>query len=121
MGAQHIIRIDDAKALVRVGVPEPERATPQEVRVSVTMALDDPPDYTRNDRIGATLDYDRIIHFIRDDLGAPAHLIETLADRVAGHCLSLSDRARWVEVTVKKPSVLSGDGMVAVSIRRERP
>jgi FolB domain-containing protein len=121
MAVQHIIRIDDAKALVRVGVPEPERATPQEVRVSVTMALDDPPDYTRNDRIGATLDYDRIIHFIRDDLGAPAHLIETLADRVAGHCLSLSARVRWVEVTVKKPSVLSGDGMVAVTIRRERP
>jgi dihydroneopterin aldolase len=120
MPALHIIRIDDAKALVRVGVPAPERASPQEVRISVAMALADPPDYLRHDRIGATIDYDRIIHFIRDDLGAPAHLIETLADRVAGHCLSLSERARWVEVTVKKPSVLSGDGMVAVTIRRER-
>ena len=116
-----IIRIDDAKALVRVGVPEPERAAQQEVRISVTMALDGPPDYTRHDRIGATVDYDRILHFIRDDLGEPAHLVETLADRVAGHCLSLSARTRWVEVSVKKPSVLSGDGMVAVSIRRERP
>jgi dihydroneopterin aldolase len=114
------IRIEDAKALVRVGVPEPERASPQEVRISVTMALSDPPAYPGHDRIGATVDYDRILHFIRDDLGAPAHLIETLADRVAGHCLSLSERARWVEVTVKKPSVLSGDGLVAVSIRRER-
>lgn len=121
MGDLQIIRIDDAKALVRVGVPEPERATLQEVRISVTMALDDPPDYVTHDRIGATVDYDRILHFIRDDLGAPAHLIETLADRVAGHCLSLSQRARWVEVTVKKPSVLSGDGMVAVTIRREQP
>ena len=121
MSDLHIIRIDDAKALVRVGVPAPERATPQEVRISVTLALNDPPPYTKNDRIGATVDYDRIIHFIRDDLGAPAHLIETLADRVAMHCLSLSTRARWVEVTVKKPSVMSGDGMVAVTIRRERP
>ena len=84
------------------------------------MALADPPAYPAHDRIGATVDYDRILHFIRDDLGAPAHLIETLADRVAGHCLSLSERARWVEVTVKKPSVLSGDGLVAVTIRRER-
>jgi 7,8-dihydroneopterin aldolase/epimerase/oxygenase len=120
MADLQIIRIDDAKALVRVGVPEPERAQPQEVRISVTMALDDPPHYPEHDRIGATVDYDRIIHFIRDDLGAPAHLIETLADRVAGHCLSLSQRARWVEVTVKKPSVLSGDGLVAVTIRREQ-
>ena len=78
-----IIRIDDAKAQVRVGVPAPERATPQEVRISVTLALAEPPAYAAaEDRIGATVDYDRIIHFIRDDLGAPAHLIETLADRV---------------------------------------
>lgn len=119
MSDLQIIRIDDAKALVRVGVPDPERATPQEVRISVTLALADPPDFTANDRIGATTDYDRILHFIRDDLGEPAHLIETLSDRVAGHCLSLSERARWVEVTVKKPSVLSGDGLVAVTIRRE--
>jgi len=115
------IRIDDAKAIVRVGVPEPERAAPQEVRISVTLALRDPPDYVAQDRISATVDYDRILHFIRDDLGEPAHLIETLADRVAVHCLALSGRALWVEVTVKKPSVLSGDGLVAVTIRRERP
>lgn len=121
MADQQLIRIEDAKAIVRVGVPEPERAAPQEVRVSVTLALADPPDYVAHDRLGATLDYDRILHFIRDDLGEPAHLIETLADRVAGHCLSLSPRARWVEVTVKKPSVLSGDGMVAVTMRRQTP
>jgi FolB domain-containing protein len=120
MADLQIIRIDDAKALVRVGVPDPERANPQEVRISVTMALADPPKYPEHDRISATVDYDRILHFIRDDLGAPAHLIETLADRVAGHCLSLSERARWVEVMVKKPSVLSGDGVVAVTIRREK-
>ncbi len=120
MADLHIIRIDDAKALVRVGVPDPERANPQEVRICVSLALASPPDYPAHDRIGATIDYDRILHFIRDDLGAPAHLIETLADRVAGHCLSLSPRALWVEVTVKKPSVLSGDGLVAVTIRREK-
>jgi dihydroneopterin aldolase len=117
----HIIRVEDARAIVHVGVPDPERAAPQEVRVSVSLALGDPPEFLVHDRIGATVDYDRIIAFIRNDLGEPAHLIETLADRVAGHCLSLSARALWVEVTVKKPSVLSGDGVVSVAIRRERP
>ncbi|MEZ6023069.1 MAG: hypothetical protein R3C16_06590 [Hyphomonadaceae bacterium] len=63
MSDLHVIRIDDAKALVRVGVPEPERATPQEVRISVTLALAEPPDYTAHDRIGATVDYDRITAF----------------------------------------------------------
>lgn len=121
MSDLQIIRIDDAKAIVRVGVPEPERANPQEVRICVAMALRSPPDFPENDRIGATVDYDRILRFIRDDLGTPAHLVETLADRVAGHCLSLSPRVQWVEVTVKKPSVLSGDGLVSVMIRREAP
>lgn len=120
MADLQLIRIDDAKAIVRVGVPEPERAAPQEVRIGVALALAEPPHYVAQDRIGATVDYDRILHFIRDDLGEPAHLIETLADRVAGHCLSLSPRSLWVEVTVKKPSVLSGDGLVSVTIRRER-
>ena len=106
--------------MVRVGVPEPERAAPQEVRISVTLCLGEAPDFVGQDRLSQTLDYDRIIHFIRDDLGAPAHLIETLADRVAHHSLSLSSRAQWVEVTVKKPSVLRQDGVVAVTIRRER-
>lgn len=120
MAEAQIIRIEDAKALVRVGVPDPERAKLQEVRISVTLGMAEPPAFADGkDSIAQTVDYDRILHFIRDDLGPPAHLIETLADRVAGHCLSLSSRARWVEVTVKKPSVLSGDGMVAVMIRRE--
>ena len=120
MHSAHIIRIEDAKANVRVGVPDPERAVPQEVLISVTLALGQPVDFVGEDRLGQTVDYDRIIHFIRDDLGAPAHLIETLADRVARHCLSLSVRAEWVEVTVKKPSVMKQDGLVAVTIRREK-
>jgi len=120
MADTQIIRIDEAKAMVRVGVPDPERATPQEVRISVALCLKTPPDYAAHDRISATVDYDRIIGFIHNDLAAPAHLIETLADRVAAHCLALSPRAHWVEVSVKKPSVLNGDGVVSVMIRRER-
>ena len=119
MADLHLIRIDDAKAHVRVGVPDPERAAPQEVHISVTLALADPPHYPKHDRIAATVDYDRILHFIRDDLGEPAHLIETLADRVAGHCLTLSDRALWVEVTRAMPTILHFPA--TLHSRRERP
>jgi FolB domain-containing protein len=115
-----IIRVADVRVQVRVGVPDLERAEPQEVLVSVTMALDAPPDFIARDRIGQTVDYDRIIRFIREDLQSPAHLVETLADRVARHCLTLSPRAAWAEATVKKPSVLRADGLVSVTIRRER-
>ena len=94
MAGAHIIHIEDAKAQVRVGVPEPERAAPQEVLISVTLSLGAPVDFAGEDRLSQTVDYDRIIRFIREDLGAPAHLVETLADRVARHCLSLSARAQ---------------------------
>lgn len=120
MSDLQLIRIDDARAIVRVGVPDPERAAPQEVRISVTLALSAPPDFPAHDRLSDTIDYDRIIAFIRSDLDEPAHLVETLADRVARHCLGLSARTAWVEVTVMKPSVLNGDGRVAVTLRRER-
>jgi FolB domain-containing protein len=115
-----IIRVEDVRAQVRVGVPDLERAEPQEVLVSVTLALDAPPDFPTRDRIGETVDYDRIIRFVREDLQTPAHLVETLADRVARHCLALSPRAAWVEATVKKPSVLRADGLVSVTMRRGR-
>ena len=119
MADAHIIRITDLTARVKVGVPDPERASPQSVLVSVELALAPPQDFAAHDRLGQTIDYDRIIGFIRDDLTGPAHLIETLADRVARHCLTLSARTLWVVVTVKKPSVLQGDGLVAVTLRRE--
>ncbi len=119
MNGLQIIRIEDARTLVKVGVPDPERAKPQEVRVSVALAISEPPDFLAEDRLAQTVDYDRIIAFIRRDLDQPAHLIETLADRVARHCLSLTPRALWVEVTVKKPSVMGADGLVSVTLRRE--
>ncbi|MET0181327.1 MAG: dihydroneopterin aldolase, partial [Caulobacterales bacterium] len=84
-----IIRIEDARAIVKVGVPDPERAKPQEVRVSVAMALAEPQDFIAEDRLHQTVDYDLITGFIHRDLGEPAHLVETLADRVARHCLKL--------------------------------
>lgn len=119
-GDLQLISVDNLKARVRVGVPDLERAEPQDVLVGVTLALDNPPDFIARDRIGETVDYDSIIAFVRKDLDAPAHLIETLAERVARHCLSLSPRAAWVEVWVKKPSVLREDGMASVCLRRTR-
>lgn len=120
MSGLQIIRIEDARALVKVGVPDPERARPQEIRVSVSLAIEEPPDFIAEDRLHQTVDYDLITGFIHRDLTEPAHLVETFADRVARHCLKLSPRAIWVEVTVKKPSVLQGDGLVSVTLRRER-
>jgi dihydroneopterin aldolase len=114
-----IIRIENAPAPARVGVSEAERARPQTLRVTIALTLSDPPDFRDHDRIAATVDYDRILSFLREGLGE-ARLIETIAERIVAHCLSLSPRAIAAETTVEKPSVLNGEGHVSVTLRRTR-
>jgi dihydroneopterin aldolase len=114
-----IIRVENAPAPARVGVSDAERASPQTLHVTIALTLADPPDFRDHDRIGATVDYDRILDFLREGLGE-ARLIETIAERIVEHCLSLSPRAAAAEATVEKPSVLNGAGHVSVTLKRSR-
>lgn len=115
-----IIRIERAATTAHVGVSAAERAAAQGLIVSVALTMEAPDDFTAHDRIGETLDYDRVLDFLRDGLHEEAKLIETVAERIAAHCLSLSPRVRAVEVIVEKPSVLNGKGHVCVQLKRSR-
>jgi dihydroneopterin aldolase len=114
----HVIRIENASAFARVGVSAEERAQAQQLVVSVELTLESPPDFLAHDHIRETLDYDRVLRFLREGLAEEARLIETVADSIARHCLALSRRVVAAEVKVEKPSVLNGKGHVSVSIRR---
>jgi dihydroneopterin aldolase len=114
-----IIRVENAPAPACVGVSDAERARPQMLRVTVALTLEEPPDFRDHDRIGATVDYDRILAFLREGLGE-ARLIETIAERIVDHCLALSPRAIAAEAIVEKPSVLNGEGHVSVTLKRSR-
>lgn len=115
-----VIAVDDVSTRLHLGVSAEERALAQEVRISVRLTLADPPHYEGKDRLAETIDYDRIIGFLREGLPAAGEtlLIETVADRAAAFCLALSARVSLVEVTVKKPSVLGSSGLVSVGIVR---
>jgi len=112
------IALTDVPVTLALGVSDAERATPQGVLISVSLQIVDTP--PASDRLSDTIDYDAIIGFLRDGLPAqaPFHLIETMAERVAAHALSLSARIAAVVVTVKKPSVLAAPAMVAVTLTR---
>jgi 7,8-dihydroneopterin aldolase/epimerase/oxygenase len=114
------ISLSDVSATLHLGVSAEERARAQTVMVTVSVTLLDPPAFTGEPHIVDTVDYDHIIHYIRDALPSEGEiiLIETIADRVAAHCISLSPRITEAEVTVKKPSVLTAPSMVSVTIRR---
>lgn len=120
MADTQIITLTDVITALRLGVSEAERGREQSVLVSVSVSLENPPCFVGHPGIADTVDYDDIIRYIRDGLPREGeiNLIETIADRVATHCLALSPRIVTADVTVKKPSVLMSPGMVAVSIRR---
>jgi dihydroneopterin aldolase len=120
MADTQTIRITDVITALRLGVSEAERGREQSVLVSVAVEIGEPPSFAGAATLADTVDYDDIIRYIRDALPREGDiaLIETVADRVAAHCLALSPRIIAADVTVKKPSVLVAPGMVAVSIHR---
>jgi dihydroneopterin aldolase len=119
MADTQTISLSDIPVRLSLGVPDAERARLQDVLVSLSLTVEAPPSPTR-DELPATIDYDAIIQFLRDDLPAegPIQLIETVADRIAAFVLSLSARIDAVDVTVKKPSVLVAPAMVSISLTR---
>jgi dihydroneopterin aldolase len=120
MSDTQVITLTDVITALRLGVSKGERAREQSVLVTVSINLADPPSFTGAPTIADTVDYDDIIRYIREALPKEGEikLIETVADRIADHCLALSPRIVAAEVTIKKPSVLASPGMVSVSMRR---
>lgn len=105
---------------VCVGVSAAERQNPQELLVTVRLTILNPPRFQDHDDLVSTLDYDALIGFVRTTLPArgPFVLIETVADVVASAALELSPRVAEVAVTVAKPTVLKGAGLISVGLTR---
>lgn len=123
MDERQQISLKDIPLRLQVGVPEAERATAQALRADITLEILDPPGFADRDTLDQTIDYDAILHFLREGLGAhgPFALIETIADRICAFCLSLGARVHCVEVRISKPSVLpAAQGLVSVALRRVR-
>lgn len=102
------------------GVFDHERRDGQDFVIDLTLGLD-----TRvaaaSDDLHDTVDYGNVVARVKAAVEAdPVDLIETLADRVAGECLS-DRRVEWVEVTVHKPDApIEADfADVALTIRRD--
>jgi dihydroneopterin aldolase len=112
----HQIEIRRMKVIASIGVPDEERAVPQELRVSLRIGIDT-GFAAMDDDIGRTLDYAALagdIHALAAD--RPRRLIETLAADIATRVLD-HPRATEVEVVVEK-FILPDTDAVAVVLRR---
>lgn len=102
------------------GVLEHERRDGQSFVIDLTLGLDTRP-ASASDDLRDTVDYGNLVAQVKTAVESdPVDLIETLAQRVAGVCLS-DRRVEWVRVTVHKPDapIDAVFADVALTIRRD--
>jgi FolB domain-containing protein len=110
------IRIEQLKAVARVGVSESERARSQRLTLSITIWPRFQADDLRDD-VTKTVDYSKLCQEAKRFVqGRADKLIETLADALAEHLLR-KFAIRRVTVELRK-FVLKGADYVSVTVNR---
>jgi dihydroneopterin aldolase len=103
------------------GVFEFERREGQTFVIDLTLGLDTAP-AAASDDLRDTVDYGSLVASVQTAVETdPVDLIETLAHRIAGVCLS-DIRVEWASVTVHKPDapIEATFADVALTITRKR-
>lgn len=100
-----------------IGIYDWERQVRQAVLIDLDMAAD-AAKAAQSDRVEDTINYKeiakRLIAFVE---ASSFHLVETLAERIAGIVLE-EFGVRWVRVTIHKPGAVRGSRDVGVIIER---
>ena len=115
---ERTIIVSQLEVLARIGVPDPERETPQ--RLTVSMRLIPVHRQTRlDDDIANTVDYATVCEAVCIEAQArPRRLIETLAEDLAALLLTRFP-LRAVEIEVRK-YILPNAEYAAVRLRLEK-
>lgn len=103
------------------GVLAFERREGQTFVIDLTLGIDTAP-AAASDDLRDTVDYGSLVASVQAAVETdPVDLIETLAQRIAGVCLS-DDRVEWASVTVHKPDapIEATFADVALTITRKR-
>lgn len=116
--APDVIEIRKLALTVRIGVPDEERAVPQQIHATLRMTpLRGFGDL--EDDLARTVDYHQVVVEIEQLAAArPRRLIETLAEEIAGFLLT-NHRISQVTVSIEK-RILPQTECVAVHIERSR-
>jgi FolB domain-containing protein len=111
--------VRDLRARCIIGARERERSAPQEVRISVFLALD-LGRAGRSDSLEHTIDYSSLVKKIVTCVeGSRFFLLEALAQAIADTCLA-EGAARRVKVRVSKPAAAGRARIIEVELIRER-
>ena len=120
-GTADELAISGIECFAHHGVFEFERREGQKFVIDLTLGLDTTP-AAASDDLRDTVDYGSLVAAVQAAVETePVDLIETLAHRISGVCLS-EDRVQWVRVTVHKPDapISATFADVALTISRQR-
>ncbi|MFM9863336.1 MAG: dihydroneopterin aldolase [Micropepsaceae bacterium] len=124
------LRIADAKKRIRhvfvrdlelnanIGVYHREKGQLQPVRINLDLTVEE-TDGDIEDKLENVVDYGAVVDGIKGILaGGHMNLVETLAEKVAAHCLA-DKRVKVARVRIEKLKVLAEAQSVGVEIERE--
>jgi 7,8-dihydroneopterin aldolase/epimerase/oxygenase len=124
------LRIADAKKRIRhvfvrdlelnanIGVYHREKGQLQPVRINLDLTVEE-TDGDVEDKLENVVDYGAVVEGIKAILaGGHLNLVETLAEKVAAHCLA-DARVKVARVRIEKLKVLAEAQSVGVEIERE--
>jgi dihydroneopterin aldolase len=125
----HPLRIADARMRIRhvfvrdleleanIGVHRHEKGRLQPVRINVDLTVEE-MDGELGDKLANVVDYEAVVDGIKAILaGGHLNLVETLAERIAAHCLEDS-RVKVARVRIEKLKVVPEAQSVGVEIER---
>lgn len=115
-GLAHVfVRDLDVEAVV--GVHAHEKLAPQPLRISIDLSVREAPE-GHGDRLDAVICYEQVVRAVQSICAAEhVNLIETLAERIAAHCLA-DKRVHAVRVAIEKPEAFEECASVGVEIER---
>jgi len=120
IGGTRLVFIRDLILPALIGVHLHEQDGRQRVRINLDMEVTEegPVD---TDRLAEVVNYEEVVESVRALVaGGHINLVETLAEKIAGLCLS-DKRVRSVRVRVEKLDVFADAASVGVEIKRNNP
>ncbi|MBP6012732.1 MAG: dihydroneopterin aldolase [Alphaproteobacteria bacterium] len=110
--------VRDLELNANIGVYHREKGQLQPVRINVDLTVEE-TDGDIEDKLENVVDYGAVVDGIKQILaGGHLNLVETLAERVAAHCLA-DARVKVARVRIEKLKVIAEAHSVGVEIERE--
>ena len=111
--------VRDLEIVASVGVLEREKRYEQRIIISADLFVRDDYDGS-SDRVADVVDYGKVVDgIVKLAQREHVNLIETLAERIAEHCLA-DPRVAFVRIRVEKPEVIEHCRSVGIEIERPR-